>query len=173
MKKIIIIIIMALTIFCTNTTPVHANTTDLNNAKTWTYSHYSTHTVKVVNRGNVGNENNTIYIERVKTRAISKTKGKVVGTKYMVKYPKKVKKGKKITVYMIYDDNFEITAMVCLGKVKDDRDVNINCPCCNGNNRDCPYWLYDENRHMTEEEINDFEFWEGHYIDEEGNVIER
>lgn len=173
MKKTMIIIIMALTIFCTTTTPSYANTTDLNNAKTWVYSHYSMHDVKVVNRGQVGNENNVIYIERVKTKAISKTKGRVIGTKYTVKYPKKVKKGKRYTVYMIYDTNLKITAMCCFGKVKADRDVNINCPNCTGNDRDCPYWLYDENRHMTEEEINDFEFWEGHYIDEEGNVIER
>lgn len=171
-KTIIIIIITALTIVFT-TTPVHANTTDLNNAKAWINSHYSMHTVKVVNRGQVGNDSNTIYIERVKTKAISKSKGKVIGTRYTVKYPKKVKKGKKITVYMIYDENFEITAMVCLGKVKADADACIDCPNCNGNDCDCVYYLHDENRHMTEDEIADFEFWECHYIDEEGNVIER
>lgn len=163
---------MALMVFCT-TTPSYANTTDLNNAKTWVYSHYSMHEVKVVNRGNIGNDNNVIYIERVKTKAISKTKGRVIGTRYIVKYPKKVKKGKRYTVYMVYDENCEITAMVCLGKIKADRDVKVNCPCCGGCDRDCLYWLYDDNRHMTEDEINDFTFWECHYIDEEGNVVER
>lgn len=173
MRKTVIIIIMALTIFCTNTTPVHANTTDLNNAKAWINNHYSMHDIKVVNRGNIGNDDNTIYIERVKTKAISKTKGRVIGTKYTVKYPKKVKKGKKITVYMVYDTNLEITAMSCCGIVKVDKDAKIDCPNCTGNDRDCPYWLHDENRHMSEDEIADFEYWECHYIDEEGNVVER
>lgn len=131
------------------------------------------HVVKVVNRGQIGNDNNTIYIERVKTKAISKTKGKVIGTKYTVKYPKKVKKGKRYTVYMIYDTDIEITAMACLGKIKADKDISISCPCCTGNDRDCVYWLYDENRHMTQKEITDFEYWEYHYIDEDGNIIER
>lgn len=172
MKRIIIIIIMALVVFCT-TTPVHANTTDLNNAKTWVYSHYSMHDIKVVNRGKIGSDDNVIYIERVNTKAISKTKGRVIGTRYIVKYPKKVKKGKNYTVYMIYDTDLEITAMASCGKIKADKDAQVNCPCCGGCDRDCPYWLHDEERHMTENEITDFEYWECHYVDEEGNVVER
>ena len=47
------------------------------------------------------------------------------------------------------------------------------CPCCDGTNNNCVYWIHNENRHMTEEEIVDFEYWEWHYIDEEGNVHEK
>ena len=44
-------------------------------------------------------------------------KGKVKGTSYIVKYPKKVKKGKRVTCYMI-EKNGEVYAMVACGKVK-------------------------------------------------------
>ena len=168
MKKIIMIILL-LVFF---TTPVHANNADLNTAKTWINSHYSTYVIKIVNYKQVGSDNNTIYVESIKTKAISKTKGKIINTKDIIKYPKKVKKGKKYTIYVIHDEASEIVATVFCGKIKANKDIQINCPNCNGYNRDCPYWIYNENRHMTEEEIADFEFWEGHYIDEEGNVCE-
>lgn len=170
MKKIIMMIILILTMLFT-VAPVHANTSDLNIAKTWIINHYSMHVVEVVNYEQVGSDNNTIYIETIKTKAISKTKGKIIGTKEVIKYPKKVKRGKKYTMYIIHDED-EIVAIVCCGKIKADEDIKVNCPNCNGYDRDCPYWIYNESRHMTEEEIADFEFWEGHYIDEEGNVCE-
>ena len=44
-------------------------------------------------------------------------KGKVKARGTTVKYPKKVKKGKKVTVYMVVK-NDDVKAMVCLGKVK-------------------------------------------------------
>lgn len=47
------------------------------------------------------------------------------------------------------------------------------CSFCDGTNNNCVYWIHNENRHMTEEEIIEFEYWEGHYIDEEGNVHEK
>ena len=46
------------------------------------------------------------------------------------------------------------------------------CPCCDGQNHNCVYWIHNKNRHMTEIEIAEFEYWEGHYIDEDGNVHE-
>lgn len=172
MKRTITIMILAVVMMMT-TTPVNANTNDLNLAKAWASEHYTTHDVKVVGMHKAKASNTTIYIERVKTKSIGHKKGKVIGTRYTVKYPKNVKKGKKVTVYMVYDPGMEVDAMVCLGIIKADRDAQVNCPCCHGQDRDCPYWLYDEWRHMTEEEIADFEFLESHYQDENGEWVER
>lgn len=55
------------------------------------------------------------HIEKVNTTAQGGYKGKA--GKYTVKYPKKVKKGKKVKVYMVVK-NGEVEAMICLGKVK-------------------------------------------------------
>ena len=56
-------------------------------------------------------------IEKVVTVSQGGTKGKVKGGKWTVKYPKKVQKGKKVTVYMV-EKKGDVKAMVCLGKVK-------------------------------------------------------
>ena len=56
-------------------------------------------------------------IERVNTTSKGGKVGRVNGTKHTVKYPKKVKKGKKVAVYMV-EKNGDVRAMVCLGKVK-------------------------------------------------------
>ena len=56
-------------------------------------------------------------IEKVVTVSKGGKKGQVKGTSYSVKYPKSVKKGKKVTVYMITKGG-DVVAMVCLGKVK-------------------------------------------------------
>ena len=56
-------------------------------------------------------------IEKVVTKAKGGTKGQVKGTKWIVKYPKKVKKGKTVTVYMV-ESGDDVVAMVCFGKVK-------------------------------------------------------
>lgn len=56
-------------------------------------------------------------IKKLVTISNGGKKGKVKGTSYIVKYPKKVKKGKRVTCYMIEKNN-EVYAMVCLGKVK-------------------------------------------------------
>ena len=170
MKRATITIILILTMLFT-TTPVHANNADLNIAKTWIINHYSMHDIEVVNYEQVGSDNNTIYIETIKTKATSKTKGKIIGTKDVIKYPKKIKRGKKYTMYIIHDEASEVAIVFC-GTIKADEDTELNCPNCSGCDRDCPYWIYNENRHMTEEEIVEFEFWEGHYINEEGNVYE-
>lgn len=55
------------------------------------------------------------HIETVNTTAQGGYKGKA--GKYTVKYPKKVKKGKKVKVYMVVKGG-DVKAMICLGKVK-------------------------------------------------------
>lgn len=55
------------------------------------------------------------HIEKVTTTAQGGYKGKA--GKYTVKYPKKVKKGKKVKVYMVVKSG-DVKAMICLGKVK-------------------------------------------------------
>lgn len=55
------------------------------------------------------------HIEKVNTTAQGGYKGKA--GKYTVRYPKKVKKGKKVKVYMIVKGG-DVKAMICLGKVK-------------------------------------------------------
>ena len=64
----------------------------------------------------IANENGAT-VEKVITISQGGKAGKVKGTNYRVKYPKKVKKGKKITCYMVVK-NEDIIAMVCLHKVK-------------------------------------------------------
>lgn len=56
-------------------------------------------------------------ITKVITISKGGKKGNVKGTKWNVKYPKKVKKGKKVTCYMV-EKNGDVCAMVCCGKVK-------------------------------------------------------
>jgi len=57
------------------------------------------------------------HIEKIVTIAQGGHKGKVKGTKYTVRYPQKVKKGKTVKVYLVVK-NDDVKAMVCLGKVK-------------------------------------------------------
>ena len=64
------------------------------------------------------------------------------------------------------------TKVVKISKISKNKRITYYCPCCDGNNHNCVYWVHNENRHMTENEIADFEYWECHYIDEEGNVHE-
>ena len=67
----------------------------------------------------------------------------------------------------------KVVKMHKVSKSKKGKKVVYNCPCCDGNNHNCVYYVHNENRHMTEIEIADFEYWEGHYIDENGNVHEK
>lgn len=67
----------------------------------------------------------------------------------------------------------KVVKMHKVPKSKKSKKVVCNCPCCDGNNHNCVYYVHNENRHMTEMEITDFEYWEGHYIDENGNVHEK
>lgn len=121
-QKIIAIIIVLL-FACVNTSFANASTkSDLSLAKTWAKSHYS-EPIKVVSFSKVpSNRIGTVYIETLKTKSKGGTKGVIIGTNWCVKYPKKIKKGKKITVYLIYNPNNnacdDVVAMVCCGKVK-------------------------------------------------------
>ena len=56
-------------------------------------------------------------IEKVITIAQGGYTGKEKGTKWRVKYPRKVAKGKKVIVYFV-EKKGDVCAMVCLGKVK-------------------------------------------------------
>lgn len=99
MRKIFIICIITLTLIFSSVASYGA-TSDYQLAKNWANKHGGGYT-----------------ITKVITIAKGGTKGKVKGTRYTVRYPKKVKKGKKITCYMI-EKNGEVYAMVALGKVK-------------------------------------------------------
>lgn len=57
------------------------------------------------------------HIEKVITIAQGGYKGRVKGSKWTVKYPVKVKKGKRVPVYMVIKKG-DVRAMICLGKVK-------------------------------------------------------
>ena len=99
MKKVVVLIMVAV-IFIASTCNVSAATSDYDLAKAWANKHCKGAT-----------------IEKVNTTAKGGYKGKVNGTRYTVKYPKKVAKGKKVKVYMVCKVD-DVKAMVCLGKVK-------------------------------------------------------
>jgi hypothetical protein len=99
MKKLVLMVAIAVTIALTTVT-ADAGISDKQLAQQWA-------------------DNNCpgAYVEKVVTVSKGGTKGKVKGTNYSVRYPKKVKKGKKVNVYFVEVDG-DIVAMVCLGKVK-------------------------------------------------------
>ncbi len=118
MKRTIVII--AIIIVMGMITPCNAKTSDLTKAKTWACSHYKGKVVRVVDFGKVPEcSKGTVYIAKVKTVSKGGKVGKIKGTKYKVRYPKKVRKGKKVNVYWIYSPygNGEIAAIICCGKV--------------------------------------------------------
>ena len=99
MKKLFVVCIIALVLIFSSVTSYGA-TSDYQKAVNWSNSHGGGYT-----------------IEKVITIAKGGTKGKVKGTNWVVKYPKKVKKGKRVVCYMI-EKKGDVCAMVCLGKVK-------------------------------------------------------
>ena len=99
MKKALIICTIII-MFMFSSVASYGATSDYQLAKNWANKHGSGYT-----------------IEKVITVAQGGYKGKVKGTKWTVKYPKKVSKGKTIKVYMI-EKNGDVKAMACLGKVK-------------------------------------------------------
>jgi membrane protein implicated in regulation of membrane protease activity len=99
MKKTLIICIIALTLIFSSVASYGA-TSDYQLAKNWANKHGGGYT-----------------IEKVITIAQGGYKGKEKGTKWTVKYPKKVSKGKRVTVYFV-EKHGDICAMVTLGKVK-------------------------------------------------------
>lgn len=100
MKKILVVIVMVVIAVVFTTGTASAKTSDKQLAQNWANNHGGGYT-----------------IEKVITIAKGGTKGKVKSTNWIVKYPKKVKKGKKVTCYMV-EKNGDVCAMVCLGKVK-------------------------------------------------------
>lgn len=121
--RTIIAIIVVLAFAFGNMSIANASTkSDLSLAKSWAKSHYNT-TIKVVNECKVpSNRNGICYIEKVQTKSKGGYNGRTIKGNYSVKYPKKVKKGKKVTIYLVYNPNSnysdDVVAMVCLGKIK-------------------------------------------------------
>ena len=99
MKKAIMICIITLVLTLSSVTSYGA-TSDKQLAQNWINNHGGGYT-----------------ITKVVTISKGGKKGKVKGTSYIVKYPKKVKKGKRVVCYMI-EKNGDVKAMVCCGKVK-------------------------------------------------------
>ena len=99
MKKLFTICIIALVLIFSSVTSYGA-TSDKQLAENWVNNHGGGYT-----------------ITKVITISKGGKKGKVKGTSYIVKYPKKVKKGKRVTCYMI-EKNGDVCAMVACGKVK-------------------------------------------------------
>lgn len=188
MKNIIIIITCVVITLVFSTSNVNAKTkyNNLPKAKAYCHKYYKDYKIKVVKMNKVPKNRKSkkvIYIEKVYTKSLGGKNGVIIGTKCKVKYTKKVKKGIKQYCYFVYNPNNnacdDIIAYANCNTIECDipttsnnEPTTINCPCCDGNNHNCVYWVHNENRHMTEEEIADFEYWEGHYIDEEGNVCE-
>lgn len=182
MKNIIIIIacIVIALVFSTNNVDAKIKYNNLPKAKAYCHKYYKDYKIKVVKMNNVPENNGNkkvIYIEKVYTKSLGGKKGVIIGTNYMVKYSKKVKKGTKQYCYFIYNPNScsDIIAYTNCNTIEyydiPTQEI-INCPCCNGDNSNCVYWINNENRHLTEQEIIEFEFWEWHYIDGEGNIHE-
>lgn len=122
MKKVIIFTVVMVIAVVFSTGAASAKTSDLQLAKNWAKAHYS-EPIKVVSEFKIPTKRKgTTYIEKVRTVSDGGKKGHTVTGKYFVKYPKKVKKGKKVTVYFVYNPKNnacdDIVAMVCLGKVK-------------------------------------------------------
>ena len=121
--KTLIAFIIIVLFFCINTSFANASTkSDLSLAKSWVKSHYS-EPIKIVNENKVpSNRIGTVYIEKIKTKSKGGYEGRTIKGNYYVKYPKKVKKGKKVTMYCIWNpyNNAcdDVVAVVCLGKVK-------------------------------------------------------
>lgn len=186
MRNIIIIItcIVVTLVFSTSNVDAKTKYNNLPKAKAYCNKYYKDYKIKVVKMNKVPkNRKNkkVIYIEKVYTKSLGGKKGVIVGTNYKVKYSKKVKKGIKQYCYFVYNPNNnacdDIIAYTNCNVIEcdiptEEETTTINCPCCDGNNNNCVYWVHNEHRHMTEEEIADFEYWEGHYVDMEGNVHE-
>ena len=197
LKKLLIIMIMVVILLCagfmTTYDLTHASTiktgvtktttkTNLTLAKEYCKKYCNGYKIKVVmcvptNR----NDGEHVYIEKVSTVANGGYWG---NTKkgYSIKYNKKVKKGTKVIVYLVYNPSNnasdDIICKVCNHIAKGDKKhikapKKIDCPCCgNGASTDCVYYIHNEKRHMTETEIKEFDWLEWHYLAEDGNWYE-
>ena len=233
MKKIITAAIIITMLLATTGTASASEKSDLKLAKQWAKAHYS-EPIKVVSQTKVPSKRKgKTYIEKVKTVSDGGKDGHTIKGRYYVRYPKKVKKDKKVTVYMIWNPknnaSDDITAMICLGTVKGDKAkkakktakkatkkatskpvkaANVKaepapteaapqvqepaeemqkatpaeeiepapeietCEHCEEPGK-CVYWISNENRHMTPEEVEEFEYLESHYQNEAGEWVER
>lgn len=122
MKKLIILVVVAVMMAAATSTAGASEKSDLQLAKSWAKAHYS-EPVKVVKEFKVpAKRKGTTYIEKVRTVSDGGKNGHTVKGAYHVKYPVKVKKGKKVMVYMVWNPKNnacdDVVAMVCLGVVK-------------------------------------------------------
>ena len=121
-RTIIAVIIVMILAFGNMSMAKASTKSDLSLAKSWAKSCYNM-PIKVVKEYKVPkNRKGTVYIETIKTKSKGGYNGRTIKGNYYIKYPKKVKKGKKVTVYFIWNPNNnyadDVVAMVCLGKVK-------------------------------------------------------
>ena len=100
MRRTVIIAVLVTVIMAFSGIASFAGTSDKQLAENWANSHGGGYTITKVITVSKGGKT-----------------GQVKDTKWTVKYPKKVKKGKKVTVYMV-EKNGDVYAMVCCGKVK-------------------------------------------------------
>ena len=122
MRKIVVIITIMVMLFCNIGIVNASSTSDLKLAKNWTKSHYS-EPIKVVNDFKVPKKRKgTVYIEKLHTKSDGGRNGHTIKGNYYVKYPKKIKKGKKVTMYCVWNPKNnacdDVVAVVCLGMVK-------------------------------------------------------
>ena len=114
--------IIALMVVMAMAAPVSAKGNDLAKAKAWSKVHYKGKIVKVVDFGKVPKDRaGKVYIEKLNTISKGGHSGRVKGTKYVVGYPKKVKKGKRVKMYLVYNPNTnycdDVVAVAACGRI--------------------------------------------------------
>lgn len=122
-------------------------------AKIVGYNHVPTHRT----------DSQIVYIEKIKTKSLGNRWGRTCDG-YRIKYNKPIKKGKTEIVYLIYNPESDacddIICKVSNKKMKGDKVKlyrHVNCVNCDGTSNDCVYYIHNLHRHMTENEIADFE----------------
>lgn len=121
-RTIILIIIVAVFAFGNMSLAKASTKSDLKIAKNWAKSHYN-EPIKVVNDFKVPEKRKgTVYIEKLHTKSDGGRNGHTIKGNYYVKYPKKVKKGKKVTMYCVWNPKNnscdDVVAVICLGIIK-------------------------------------------------------
>lgn len=104
-----------------------------------------------------------VYIERIKTKSLGKRWGKT-SDGCRIRYNKPVKKGKTEVVYLVYNPQSnacdDVICKVANKRMKADKVKlyrHVHCVNCDGTSTDCVYYIYNLHRHMTEQEIAEFE----------------
>ena len=183
MRKLLLLMVVVIAMAMV-TSPADAATTDKGLVKSYCTKYFGM-TPKYVKCGSkvLNHHKGKMLVEVVKTKSIGKGWGKTSkGLK--VRYNKKVKKGRKVTSYLIYDPRTNapdaVIAVVDCKKLRGDKPkvkakvkADIHCPYCgDGSKTDCPYYCGFNNgteyRHMTDKEIAEFEWYESHYQTEDG-----